>query len=61
MKYEKEILEKLKDTPYVLEDLTLDEIQRLQEEIEVEKQGGTVLDGVLFSKPKYVRKSEGNN
>lgn len=64
MKYEQEINEKLKAHGLRLEDLTIAEVTQLQKEIEVEKSGGVVFDGVLENPELIYRnagKGEGNN
>lgn len=64
MKYEKEILEKLAELDISIDILTEEEITQLEEEVEIEKNGGTVIDGVLTNPELFyrnVRPSERNN
>ena len=47
MKHEQEIRERLSQMGFVPENLTPEDLKQLDEEIEIEHQGGTVEDGVL--------------
>ena len=47
------ITEKLEEYGFSLEDLTPEELNALNEEIEAESKGMIILDGVLFHKDKY--------
>lgn len=50
---EQKIQEKLQEYGFTLEDLTTEELEQLKAEIEFEKKGGIILDGVLANKPLY--------
>ena len=64
MKYEKEMNEKLQEVGVSKDVLTDEELSQLQQEIEAEKRGDTVIDGVLHNPEliyRNVRKGERNN
>ena len=56
MKYEQEIRGKLNERNIPLSVLTDDELTQLEKEIEIEKEGGTVFDGVLDNPEIFYRK-----
>lgn len=50
---DKRIKEKLEEYGFTLEDLTIKELEQLKMEIEQERKGYVILDGVLANKPLY--------
>lgn len=50
---EQKIQEKLQEYGFTLEDLTTEELEQLKMEIEQERKGYVILDGVLAHKPRY--------
>lgn len=50
---DKRIKEKLDEFGFTIEQLTTEELEQLKAEIEFEKKGGVILDGVLANKPRY--------
>lgn len=53
---EKEIIERLRVEGFTPSDLTEDELETLRKEIEFERSGGMILDGVLSNPEIYFRK-----
>lgn len=51
---DKRIKEKLEEFGFTIEDLTLEELNALKKEVEMEEKGHIIMDGVLASKPRYI-------